>query len=217
MAGRVENITQGRGTGNLQIPARAIYIPTSPRRGGPTARRPHRAIGYRYTCRPYDFQVSQGIALYLSQSRGDGGRGYRSSSCPLEGIALCGGVAEIVSPIAVQWATEGRSDGRGGCEKWGTIFHRSHACMACLFPCPASLLLQESNRRFRDIVFKDVTESILVFCGDVLRREISWGKKFYNNPPAPGGRVKQVPFVKLLRGPNWGLFFGTSVSPINGH
>ena len=44
------------------------------------------------------FQVSsQGIAL---QPRGGGGRGYRSSSCPLEGIALCGGVAEIVSPIA---------------------------------------------------------------------------------------------------------------------
>ena len=37
----------------------------------------------------------------LLQLRGEGGRGYRSSSCPLEGIALSGGIAEIASPIAV--------------------------------------------------------------------------------------------------------------------
>ena len=41
--------------------------------------------GYSYTYRTYVLQVSQGIALYppqfaLSQSRGGGGRGYRSSS-----------------------------------------------------------------------------------------------------------------------------------------
>ena len=44
--------------------------------------------------------------LPISQPRGGGGRGYRSSSCPLEGFALYGGIAEIVSPIAVQWATK---------------------------------------------------------------------------------------------------------------
>ena len=46
-----------------------------------------------------------GIAKYraippkfaLSQPRGGGGRGYRGSSCPLEGIALYGVIAEIVS------------------------------------------------------------------------------------------------------------------------
>ena len=32
----------------------------------------------------------------LSQPRGEGGKGYRSSSCPLEGIALYRGIAEIV-------------------------------------------------------------------------------------------------------------------------
>ena len=37
----------------------------------------------------------------LSQPRGGGGKGYRNSSCPLQGIALYGGIAEIVSPIAV--------------------------------------------------------------------------------------------------------------------
>ena len=37
----------------------------------------------------------------LSQPRGKGGRAYRSSSCPLEGIPLYGGIAEIVLPIAV--------------------------------------------------------------------------------------------------------------------
>ena len=37
----------------------------------------------------------------LSKLMGGGGRGYHSSSCPLEGIALCGGIAEIVSPIVV--------------------------------------------------------------------------------------------------------------------
>ena len=47
-----------------------------------------------------------GIALYppkfaLSQPRGGCSKGYRNSSCPLEGIALYGGIAEIVSPIAV--------------------------------------------------------------------------------------------------------------------
>ena len=60
---------------------------------------PYRAIGYSYTYRTYVFQVSQGIALNpprfaLSQPRGGGGRGYRSSSCPLQGIALHGGVTD---------------------------------------------------------------------------------------------------------------------------
>ena len=41
---------------------------------------------------------------------GGGGKGYRSSSCPLGGIALCGGIAEIVLPIAVQWATKEKLD-----------------------------------------------------------------------------------------------------------
>ena len=76
---------------------------------GPTLRTPppHRAIGYSYTYRTYVFRVSRGIALYpspqfaLSQPRRGGGRGYRSSSGPLQGIALYGGIAEIVSPIAV--------------------------------------------------------------------------------------------------------------------
>ena len=72
---------------------------------------PCRAIGYRYTYRTYVFEVSQGIALYppkfvLSLPRGEGGRGYRSSSCALEGIALYGGIAEIVSPSTVQSATK---------------------------------------------------------------------------------------------------------------
>ena len=67
---------------------------------------PYRAIGFCYTYRTYVFQVSQGIVLYplklaLSQPRGEGGRGYRSSSCFREGIARKrGGIAEIVSPIA---------------------------------------------------------------------------------------------------------------------
>ena len=48
---------------------------------------------YSYSYRSYVYQVSQGIALYLlklapSQPKGEGGRGYRSSSCPREGIAL---------------------------------------------------------------------------------------------------------------------------------
>ena len=67
---------------------------------------PYRAIGYSYTYRTYVFQVSQGIALFppklaLLQPRRGGGKGYRSSSCPLQGIALYGGIAEIVSPTAV--------------------------------------------------------------------------------------------------------------------
>ena len=79
---------------------------------GPTARPPYRAVGYSYIYRTYCFS---GIAGYramppefaLSQLRGEGGRGYRSSSCPREGIAFWGGViAEIVSPIAIQWATK---------------------------------------------------------------------------------------------------------------
>ena len=72
---------------------------------GPTARPPpYRAIGYipiapmflryrrvsRYT--PPNFA--------LSRPRGGVGR-YRSSSCSLESIALYGGIAEIVSPLAV--------------------------------------------------------------------------------------------------------------------
>ena len=77
---------------------------------GPTARPPYRATGHRYTYRTYEIP---GIASYraippppppqlaLSQLRAEGGRGYRGSSCPLEGIALYGGIAEIVSPIAV--------------------------------------------------------------------------------------------------------------------
>ena len=72
---------------------------------GPTAPPPYRVIGYRYTYRTYVLQLSQSIALYplkfaLSQPRGGGGGRYRSSSCPLEGIALYGGIAEIISPIA---------------------------------------------------------------------------------------------------------------------
>ena len=57
---------------------------------------PYRAIGYSYTYRTYVFS---GIAL--SQPRRGGGRGYRSSSGPLQGIALYGGISKIVSPIAV--------------------------------------------------------------------------------------------------------------------
>ena len=57
---------------------------------------PYRARGHRNTNRTYVFQVSQGIALDTPPDLP-----YRSSSCPLEGIALCGGIAEIVSPIAV--------------------------------------------------------------------------------------------------------------------
>ena len=47
---------------------------------------------------------------------GEGGRGYRSSSCPLKGIALYGGIAEIVSPIAVSWATKIISEEFRECE-----------------------------------------------------------------------------------------------------
>ena len=36
----------------------------------------------------------------LSQPKGEGGRGYRNSSCLLEGIALYGGIDEIVSRVA---------------------------------------------------------------------------------------------------------------------
>ena len=72
----------------------------------PTARTPHRAIWVSLCLSHLCFQVSQGIALYplqqfaISQPRGGGNKGYRSSSCPLEGIALYGRIAEIVSPIA---------------------------------------------------------------------------------------------------------------------
>ena len=48
----------------------------------------HRAIGY---------SPPKLAPLHL---RGEGGTGYRSSSCPLEGIALYRGIAEIVLPIA---------------------------------------------------------------------------------------------------------------------
>ena len=54
----------------------------------------------------------------LSQPRGEGGRGYRRSSCPLEGIALYGGIAEIVSPIAVSWAAKlGNRGASGSCSR----------------------------------------------------------------------------------------------------
>ena len=46
------------------------------------------------------------LQICLSQPRKACGKGYRSSSCPLEGIALYGGIAEIVSSIAVNWATK---------------------------------------------------------------------------------------------------------------
>ena len=71
--------------------------------GGPTA----------YTYRTYVFQVSQGIAaLYppppqigpIAAEGRAGGEGMISQlklPSPLEGIALYGGIAEIVSPIAV--------------------------------------------------------------------------------------------------------------------
>ena len=52
------------------------------------------------------FQASQGIMLYTPNSpyrneRGVRGRGYPGSSSPLEGIALYGGTAAVLSPIAV--------------------------------------------------------------------------------------------------------------------
>ena len=46
------------------------------------------------------FQILQGISLDTPQPNGERGRGYRSSSCYLEGVALYGGFAEIVSRIA---------------------------------------------------------------------------------------------------------------------
>ena len=54
---------------------------------------PYRATGYRYTYRTYVFQGIAGyraipLKLAPSQPRGEGGRGYRSWSCPWEGIAL---------------------------------------------------------------------------------------------------------------------------------
>ena len=78
---------------------------------------PYCARGYRYTYRTYVVQVSQGTRYtppslpHRSLGPGGGGRGCRSSSCPLEGIALSGGIAEIVSPIAVEWATKPRGGG----------------------------------------------------------------------------------------------------------
>ena len=66
---------------------------------------PFRTIGYSYSYRTYVFQVSQGIALYrlklaLSQPRGEGGRGYRSSSCPQEGIALQYRLSRFNGPLS---------------------------------------------------------------------------------------------------------------------
>ena len=58
-------------------------------------------------------QCFSGIARYraipppkmaLKQPRGEGGSGYCNSSCPLEGIELYEGIAEIVSPT--ECATE---------------------------------------------------------------------------------------------------------------
>ena len=51
-------------------------------------------------------RVSHYTPPNLSHPKGEGSRGYRSSSCPLERIALYGGIAEIVSPVAVEWATK---------------------------------------------------------------------------------------------------------------
>ena len=71
---------------------------------------PERPQRYRVSRNQNNLQVSQGIARYralphpkiaLSQPSGEGGKGYRSSSCTLEGIELYKGFAEIVSPIAV--------------------------------------------------------------------------------------------------------------------
>ena len=72
---------------------------------------PYRALGYSYTYRTYVFQVSQGIALYPSnlpyRSRGEGfTRGIAAQAALWGGIALYAGIAEIVSPIAVYWATK---------------------------------------------------------------------------------------------------------------
>ena len=55
-------------------------------------------LGIAIPIAPMSFRVSQGIALYppkfvLLQPEGGGGRRYRSSSCPLKGITLYGGIA----------------------------------------------------------------------------------------------------------------------------
>ena len=63
----------------------------------------------------FRYRNCQGIALcppkfVISQPKRrlavEGGRGHRCSSCPLESSALYGGIAEIVSPIMVSWATK---------------------------------------------------------------------------------------------------------------
>ena len=60
-----------------------------------------RAIGYRYTYRTYVFHPAR-VSRYTPEicPIAAEGRGYRSSSCPLEGTALYRGIAEIASPIA---------------------------------------------------------------------------------------------------------------------
>ena len=67
---------------------------------------PYRAMGYNYTYRTLCFSGIAGyraIPLQLCPIAAEerGWQGYRSASCSLEGVALSGGIAEIVSPIAV--------------------------------------------------------------------------------------------------------------------
>ena len=75
---------------------------------------PYRAMGYSYTYCTSVFQVSQGSRYtppslpYLSQGEGVAG-GYdniatQAALWRLDGIALYWGIAEIVSPIAVNGA-----------------------------------------------------------------------------------------------------------------
>ena len=72
----------------------------------------HRAIGYSYTYRTYVFQVSQGIALHPPPricpiaAEGRGWQGVSQLKLPSGGYRAIRGIAEIVSPIAVSWATK---------------------------------------------------------------------------------------------------------------
>ena len=64
------------------------------------------------------FQVSQGIALYPPKvcpiaAEGRAWQRVSQPKLPSEGIALYSGIAEIVSPVAVSWATH-RGSVNGG-------------------------------------------------------------------------------------------------------